>query len=65
MMIMLKRITLQGIYVGSREMFESMNKVIEEKGIKPVIGKTFKFEDAAGAFEYLKGGSHTGKIVIS
>jgi NADPH:quinone reductase-like Zn-dependent oxidoreductase len=65
MMIMLKRITLQGIYVGSRDMFESMNKVIEEKGIKPVIGKTFKFEDAAGAFEYLKGGSHTGKIVIS
>ncbi len=65
MMIMLKRLTLQGIYVGSRDMFESMNKAIEANGIKPLIGKTFEFEDAASAFEYLKGGSHIGKIVIS
>lgn len=64
-MIMLKRLTLQGIYVGSRDMFEAMNKTIEEKGIKPVIGKTFDFNDAADAFEYLKSGSHFGKIVIS
>lgn len=64
-MIMLKRLTLQGIYVGSREMFEAMNKTIEEKGIKPVIGKTFEFKDAADSFDYLKSGSHFGKIVIS
>ena len=65
MMIMLKRLTLQGIYVGSRDMFESMNKAIEANAIKPVIGKTFEFEDAASAFDYLKSGSHLGKIVIS
>lgn len=65
MMIMLKRLTLQGIYVGSRDMFESMNKAIEVNGIKPVIRKTFEFQDAAGAFEYLKGGLHFGKVVIS
>lgn len=64
-MIMLKRLTLQGIYVGSREMFEAMNKTIQEKGIKPVIGKTFEFKDAAESFDYLKSGSHFGKIVIS
>ena len=64
-MIMLKRLTMQGIYVGSREMFESMNKTIEKNGIKPVIGKSFDFNDAAEAFEYLKSGSHFGKIVIS
>lgn len=64
-MIMLKRLTLQGIYVGSRDMFESMNKEVEAKGIKPVIGKTFDFQDAASAFDYLKGGSHLGKVVIS
>ncbi len=46
-------------------MFESMNKVIEENDIKPVIGKTFEFENAAESFDYLKSGSHFGKIVIS
>lgn len=65
MMIMLKRLTLQGIYVGSRDMFESMNKAIEVNGIKPVIGKTFEFQDVASAFEYLKKGLHFGKVVIS
>lgn len=64
-MIMLKRITLQGIYVGSRDMFETMNRAIEVNGIKPVIGKTFEFNDAANAFDYLKSGSHFGKVVIS
>ncbi|HSG31905.1 MAG TPA: NAD(P)-dependent alcohol dehydrogenase [Thermodesulfobacteriota bacterium] len=64
-MIMLKRLTLQGIYVGSRDMFESMNKVIEANDIKPVIGKTFEFENATESFDYLKSGSHFGKIVIS
>ncbi len=42
-----------------------MNKTIEADRVKPVIGKTFEFQDAASAFEYLKAGSHFGKVMIS
>lgn len=59
-----KRLTIQGIYVGSRDMFEDMNRAIEVNNIKPVIEKTFRFEEAKEAYEYLKSGAHFGKVVI-
>ena len=62
--ILMKSIRLQGIYVGSREMFEELNRAIEANGIKPVIGKTFAFAEAREALRYMESGSHFGKIVI-
>ena len=56
--------SMRGIYVGSRETFEAMNRAIVAKGIKPVIDRTFAFEDAPAAYQHLKSGSHFGKIVI-
>ena len=52
------------IFVGSRADFEAMNAFIERHKIKPVIDRTFEFDAAAAAFEYLKSGSHFGKVVI-
>lgn len=59
-----RSITLQGIYVGSREMFEAMNLAIAHHQLKPIIDRTFPFTEAKAAYQYLKSGSHFGKVVI-
>lgn len=59
-----KRLTIQGIYVGSRTMFEEMNRAIEINNIKPVVDKVFDFDDAKSAYEYMQSGKHFGKVVI-
>ena len=41
--ILMKAVRMQGILVGSRRMFEEMNKAIEGNRLKPVIDKTFAF----------------------
>ena len=56
--------SMTSIYVGSREDFEQMNAFIASTRLKPVIDRVFKFEEAPAAFEYLKSGSHFGKVVI-
>ena len=63
--VMRKSIRLQGIYVGSREMFEAMNRAIAAGGLKPVLDRTFTFEDARAAYHRMQSGSHFGKIVIT
>lgn len=62
--LLMKNIRLQGIFVGSREMFEHMNKAIGAHQIKPVIDRTFKVDQIAEALEYMAGGSHFGKVVL-
>jgi len=62
--ILMKSVRLQGIYVGSRDMFEAMNRAIVAHGIKPVVDRVFAFEEAREAMHYMESGSHFGKIVI-
>lgn len=38
--------------------------LLEQSGIRPVIGQVFPFESAREAFKYMENGSHFGKIVI-
>lgn len=60
-----KSIRLTGIYVGSREMFRSMNAAISANALKPVIDRTFSFGDARAAFNAMGEDRHFGKIVIT
>lgn len=62
--IFLKQARIQGIYVGSRKMFEDMNRAIAASGIHPVIDRVFPFEAAPDAFTYLESGAHFGKVCI-
>jgi NADPH:quinone reductase-like Zn-dependent oxidoreductase len=62
--IFMKALRLIGVYVGSREMFEEMNKAIEESRIRPVIDRTFEFTGVRDALRFMKDGSHFGKIVV-
>jgi NADPH:quinone reductase-like Zn-dependent oxidoreductase len=63
-MINRKAISLQGIHVGSRDMFVAMNKAIASAKLKPPIDRVFDFEDAKAAYLHQQSGSHMGKIVI-
>lgn len=56
---------LDGIYVGSRADFESLNAFLVKHQIHPVIDRTFPFSDARAAFMHLQSAAHFGKIVIS
>jgi NADPH:quinone reductase-like Zn-dependent oxidoreductase len=62
--IVTKGAAIFGIYVGSREMFENLNRALEQTGIRPVIDKVFSFESAREAYNYMQSGSHFGKVVI-
>jgi NADPH:quinone reductase-like Zn-dependent oxidoreductase len=64
MFLLMKTLALQGIFVGSREMFEHLNAAISVAQLKPVIDRTFAFDEAAAALKHMETGSHFGKIVI-
>lgn len=62
--VLMKAVKMQGIYVGSRQMFEDMNRLICQHDLKPVIDRVFEFEEAVGALKYMESAAHFGKIVI-
>ncbi|MBN9117845.1 MAG: NAD(P)-dependent alcohol dehydrogenase [Planctomycetes bacterium] len=62
--VLMRAVRLQGVFVGSRAMFEAMNGVIAEKQIRPVVDRVFPFADAVAAVKYMESGSHFGKVVM-
>lgn len=64
-LMMLKGVRLQGIYVGSREMFEEMNRAISISKMRPVIDRVFAFGQLHEAFRYMESGAHFGKICVA
>ncbi|MGE3466231.1 MAG: NAD(P)-dependent alcohol dehydrogenase [Pyrinomonadaceae bacterium] len=62
--VFMKAVRLQGIFVGSRRMFEEMNRAINVAAMRPVIDRVFDFDDVREALKYMQSGSHFGKIVI-
>ncbi len=61
---LVKSIRLQGIYVGSREMFEAMNRAIAAASLKPVIDRVFAADRVAEAMNYMETGAHFGKVCV-
>lgn len=63
--VMFNRLTLRGIYVGSRKMLEELCRAIETNQLHPIIDRVFPFGAVPEAFRYLKSGQHFGKVVIA
>jgi NADPH:quinone reductase-like Zn-dependent oxidoreductase len=63
-LIFSRRANVQGISVGSTEMFDAMNRAIEANALKPVIDKVFAFNETLDAYRHMASGAHFGKIVI-
>jgi len=55
---------VQSFYVGSRATFAEMNAFVTQHQIHPIIDRTFPFEEASSAYDYLAGAGHVGKVVI-
>jgi NADPH:quinone reductase-like Zn-dependent oxidoreductase len=64
-LILHKFLTVQGIFVGSREMFEAMNRAIADAHLKPVVDRVFGFQEVPQALTHMESGAHFGKIVVS
>jgi NADPH:quinone reductase-like Zn-dependent oxidoreductase len=62
--ILMKSIRLQGIFVGSRIMFEAMNRAIETAGLHPIIDRVFNFDQVKDAMTHMASGAHFGKVVV-
>lgn len=59
-----KRANVQGISVGSTQMFDAMNRAVSANKIKPVVDKVFGFDEVQAAYQHMAAGAHFGKIVI-
>jgi NADPH:quinone reductase-like Zn-dependent oxidoreductase len=63
--VLMNSIRVQGIFVGSREMFASMNAAISFHKMHPVIDRVFGFDQVKEALEYMESGSHFGKVCVT
>lgn len=62
--ILMNSLRVQGIYVGSRSMFERMNRALEQHRIKPVVDRVFPWRDVQQAMRYMQNQQHVGKICL-
>jgi NADPH:quinone reductase-like Zn-dependent oxidoreductase len=62
--ILMNSIRVLGVYVGSRAMFERMNRAIELRAIKPIIDKVFNWTEIREALHYMESQQHFGKICL-
>ncbi|QHO74267.1 NAD(P)-dependent alcohol dehydrogenase [Bradyrhizobium sp. CCBAU 051011] len=55
---------LQGVTVGSVEDLQAMVDGIATSRMKPVVDRTFTFDQAKQAFAHMESGAHFGKVAI-
>ena len=55
---------MTGLAVGSNVMQQKMVKAINVNGMKPIIDKSFAFDQLVEAFKYQNSGAQFGKIVV-
>ena len=63
--IFMKSLRVSGIYVGSRAMFEAMNRAITLAQMKPVVDCVFPFAEVPEAMRFMETGAHFGKVCIA
>lgn len=63
--ILMRNLRVQGIFVGSRAMFESMNAAIAAAKMKPVVDRVFGFDELPAALAHLESGQHFGKVCVA
>lgn len=62
--ILHKQARIQGIYVGSRQDFEDLNKAVSLALLRPV-GENFNWSQARDALRRMEEASHFGKLVLT
>jgi len=64
-LVLMKRLTIAGIMVDSRESFEEMLGFLIEQDVRPVIDREFSFDELPDALRWMEAGKHFGKIVVT
>jgi NADPH:quinone reductase-like Zn-dependent oxidoreductase len=62
--LMGKSARVQAVDVGSRLMFEDMNRAIQLHTLHPVVDRVFGFSELGAALKYLGEGRHLGKVCL-
>jgi NADPH:quinone reductase-like Zn-dependent oxidoreductase len=62
--VLMRSLIVRGIFVGSREMFEDMNRAFELHQTRPIIDRAFGFDEFPAALRHLESGAHFGKVVV-
>jgi NADPH:quinone reductase-like Zn-dependent oxidoreductase len=62
--ILMKCVRVQGIFVGSREMFEAMNRAIALHQMRPIVDRVFPMSDIRAAMLHMESGAHFGKVCL-
>jgi NADPH:quinone reductase-like Zn-dependent oxidoreductase len=62
--LLMKHVRLHGIFVGSRAMFEAMNRAIALHQLRPVVDRIFDFHELPAALRHMESGGHFGKICL-
>ncbi len=63
-LILMRRLSIRGVYVDSRRRFEEMIVFINEHAIEPVIDRSFSLDQLPDALRHMEAGKHFGKIVV-
>jgi NADPH:quinone reductase-like Zn-dependent oxidoreductase len=62
--VLMRSLIVRGIFVGSREMFEDMNRAFDLHETHPIIDRVFDFDQFPTALRRLESGTHFGKMVV-
>lgn len=63
--LLMRQVRLQGVIVGPKTAFLSLNDLLARHRLRPIVDKVFGFEGARSALEYLAGGRHLGKVCVA
>lgn len=63
--LLMRNVSLRGVFIGSRESFEAMNAFITRNKLRPVIDRVFPLAETREALRYLERGAHFGKVCVS
>lgn len=62
--LMAKRVSVQGVLVGSRSAQQDMVRALNQQTWRPIIDRSFPLSELSKAFNYQESGQHFGKIAI-
>jgi NADPH:quinone reductase-like Zn-dependent oxidoreductase len=62
--VIMHHLRVQGMAVGNVALLRELSAFLEHQSIRPVLDRTFGFDELAEAFRYQLSGTHMGKIAI-
>lgn len=57
-------VTVRVVFAGSRRHFQELNSAMEVNALRPILDRSFPFQDAPAAFRYFEAGKGFGKVLI-